>query len=393
MLPDLRFGVHAADSVSGSATSDTDLARNLDTSSDNPTSLNSSNESSSPHTRTRRGKRAGARSRQTKSMRLRASGLSIGYWNVRGLRSRALEVEKFIGRYDVLLLQETRLNENIPFTLPEFDIYRTDLRLGLLTAVRRREGLAARPIDCSRFCDDRKLVSGITVEDSRFDEPVNVFNVYITEASSGDDWDFLSELAGLPGSTVVAGDYNARSPAWCCSGGWNPNGRALSSNLDSCPLVLISRDNPTRLAERRGDSDTTIDLALVSSDLAGPSSWCTGERGSSDHVICNVHIGRNSLPLSRPRRPRLYEANSCTGQIPAMLDEVRQMVIIVGRRGDGSTPRFAHLSSLFQRLHQTYRLPSRAQRCRHSHLRRRYARSDESARSFRARSPHAARTG
>ena len=105
--------------------------------------------------------------------------------------------EKFIGRYDVLLLQETRLNENIPFTLPEFDIHRTDLRLGLLTAVRRREGLAARPIDCSRFCDDRKLVSGITVEDSRFDEPVNVFNVYITEASSGDDWDFLSELAGL----------------------------------------------------------------------------------------------------------------------------------------------------------------------------------------------------
>ena len=148
------------------------------------------------------------RSRITKSMRLRQSGLIIGHWNVRGLRSRALEVEKFKERYDILLFQESRLKENIPFAIQEFDIFRTDQRLGLLMAVRRREGLAARrPIDCSRFCDEFKLVSGITVEDSRFNAPINVFNVYISDASGEDDWSFLSELAGLPGSMVVAAGW------------------------------------------------------------------------------------------------------------------------------------------------------------------------------------------
>ena len=112
-----------------------------------------------------------------KSMRLHQSGLSIGYWNVRGNRSRALEIEKFTDRYDVLLLQEARLRENNTFTLTEFDIYRTDQRLGLLTAVWRREGLAACPIDCSRFCDGGQMVSGIVVDDSRIDGLISVLSI------------------------------------------------------------------------------------------------------------------------------------------------------------------------------------------------------------------------
>jgi len=46
---------------------------------------------------------------------------------------------------------------------------------------------------------------------------------------------------------------------------------------------------PTRLAERPGDTDSCIDLTLCSRDLPSRLTWTLGSHVDSDHLLCEVH--------------------------------------------------------------------------------------------------------
>ena len=64
---------------------------------------------------------------------------------------------------------------------------------------------------------------------------------------------------------------------------------------------------PTRLADRPGDSDTTIDLAFSAGDVPGDVFWAPTYHGASDHLLCEVrvHFPRTG-PSPSSQRPRLY---------------------------------------------------------------------------------------
>ena len=135
----------------------------------NSTSSSIQTASSSPRgtSRSARGRRAGVRRRQTKSSRLLHSNLIIGYWNVRGARSKLLELDTISERYDVLLLQETLLSTPHFFQLPGFNILRHDYGRGILIAVRDRPGLTWRALDCTDFEPGDYLILGVSVGDDR----------------------------------------------------------------------------------------------------------------------------------------------------------------------------------------------------------------------------------
>ena len=112
----------------------------------------------STSSRRRCGARAGHRSRITKSERLLELNLMIGYWNVRGIKSRRFEVEKYAERYDIIILQETLLKPHDDYELPGFVVLRRDERRGTLVAIRDRPGLSFSSIDCSNFStEDREM--------------------------------------------------------------------------------------------------------------------------------------------------------------------------------------------------------------------------------------------
>ncbi|KAF0307987.1 putative RNA-directed DNA polymerase from transposon X-element [Amphibalanus amphitrite] len=246
----------------------------------------------------------------------------VAHWNVRGIKTRRFDVEKFSERYDVLLLQETLLKPNDIYELPGFDLLRSDARRGTMIAVRNRPGLSWRPVDCLAMCSAEWDVQGIVVSDTRMTGDLHIYNVYVSRATAEGDWGFLHQIESTNGHTVVAGDFNARSPVWCCSRAYNANGQALEAALQGLDSELISLLRPTRLAERYGDADTTIDLCLVSSELTSRVSWRPTVQSGSDHLLCEARIviPRSAAAASRqPRRPQLYPRRG------AAIDELDRM--------------------------------------------------------------------
>ncbi|KAF0294280.1 hypothetical protein FJT64_008037 [Amphibalanus amphitrite] len=148
-------------------------------------------------------------------MRLLQRNIMIGHWNVRGIKTRCFELEKYSERFDVLLLEETLLKAGDDFCLPGFSVLRRDERHGTVIAVRNRPGLTYLPLDFSSFCSVDRDVQGITISDGRRSGSINIINVYISKATSAGDWEFLHHIESM-GSCIISGDFNARSPVWSC---------------------------------------------------------------------------------------------------------------------------------------------------------------------------------
>ncbi|KAF0309479.1 putative RNA-directed DNA polymerase from transposon BS [Amphibalanus amphitrite] len=172
------------------------------------------------------------------------------------------------------------------FMLQGFSIIRHDYGRGILIAVRDRPGLTWKTLDCTDFEPGDYLIQGVSVGDDRLRDAVSVYNVYASHCSAVDDWRFLEQIENLPGPSLVLGDFNARSPAWCASGLHNSNGKALEELLSDSGLQLLTSPTPTRLADRPGDSDTTIDLAFSAGEVPGDVFWAPTYHGASDHLLC-----------------------------------------------------------------------------------------------------------
>ena len=104
----------------------------------------------------------------------------------------------------------------------------------------------------------------------------------------------------LPGATLICGDFNARGELWGNSI-TNPQGVALEDALDKCHLTCINDGSITRQASRPGDSDSIIDLALTTLQLAERCRFQVLEPQDNDHLPCSVIIKR-SKRVQKPKR-------------------------------------------------------------------------------------------
>ena len=85
----------------------------------------------------------------------------------------------------------------------------------------------------------------------------------------------------------------------------NPQGEALEDALDKCYLTCINDRSITRRATRPGDSDSVIDLALTTLQLAGQCSFQVLEAQDNDHNPCTVLI-KKSKTLRRQKRAKAF---------------------------------------------------------------------------------------
>ena len=82
---------------------------------------------------------------------------------------------------------------------------------------------------------------------------------------------------------MICGDFNARSSLWD-QHGTNQLGCALMEALSDVLFTLALTASPTHLVTRQGDTDSTVDLALVSPKLAPwTRAKIVGSHGS-DHL-------------------------------------------------------------------------------------------------------------
>ena len=264
--------------------------------------------------RRRRGKRGGKKKRKyragvnrglLKCERLAKSHLRVLSWNCRSIEQRGdgMVAEKLAYSCDILCLQETKLGQDKTFKVHGYQdpVYNRNSHGELILVA---EGIKFSTLDLQRWSSENLHLVGIEL----YDQPVRyVINVYArcTTLTKQDDWLVLDDIQeAMPGRLLFCGDFNARGNEWGNTI-TNPQGIALEDALDSCNLVFLNDGSMTRLAQRNGESDSAIDLALVTPSLVPSSDWFVMSNLGSDHLPFGVHVRRQNEQEAK-KSPRVF---------------------------------------------------------------------------------------
>ena len=82
-------------------------------------------------------------------------------------------------------------------------------------------------------------------------------------------------------SSLILGDFNAHHELWHSEATADTRGRLIVDTISSLDYGIINEDLPTRV---HGDSTTSPDISIASSNLIPTSSWTTEIKMSSDHL-------------------------------------------------------------------------------------------------------------
>jgi len=199
-------------------------------------------------------------------------------------------LEKTTEVFDILLFQENKLRDCTAFPLSDFVFPPEGVCSGLAYAYQRNYICTVTLLDSTTFVTDDRQLEILQIHDPRLHKPLTLVNLYVRGGSAADScqWDFLWGLSDTYENLIVVGDFNARHFSWN-STGVNPYGKGLAAALLDVDLHLLNTGEPTRLAERSGDTDSCTDLTLCSSDLQSRLTWKLGSHVDSDHLLCEVH--------------------------------------------------------------------------------------------------------
>ena len=204
---------------------------------------------------------------------------------------------------DVAALQETKIKEKpsyhghkVFFAPSSEDV---NAKRGLLTIVKKHYRM---PPD--QYTQTFNGVETLAVAFAHSGEQHIVVNIYVPgdALKRDDDWErTIGPLLSLGEGVLITGDYNARSPLWFDSD-YNRNGSALDDAYTILDCCLLNTYGSTRIAERPGESDTIIDITLVSPGLVSETSWTVLPLLGSDHrpILIKLH---KSEQLQKRRSP------------------------------------------------------------------------------------------
>ena len=187
--------------------------------------------------------------------------LRIVYWNAAGLRKRLHFLRLLLRQQnvDVALINESHLKPTDRANIPGYHILRLDVttatsRRGLLIAVRRN--IVQQPLPNLNTQSFQSL--GIEVHHGS--EALRIFAVYRPPTSKL----ITSEVRLMfnsTTSTIAAGDWNAKHPAWRCRSTCE-SGRKLFEDADRHGYAVEGPDEPTHYSPVGIHLPTTIDLVV-----------------------------------------------------------------------------------------------------------------------------------
>ena len=235
----------------------------------------------------RRSGHGGQRRKNEKADRLSKRYFRVCSWNCASANRRGAVLEKMVYDFDVVCLQETRTCPNRPLVLQGFTVIQRHEGRGMAIVVRSNLSKTVSLLNLDKWSTSSRELQGIRIEkpDERHKSLI-LINAYIhtftciTRAS----WDFLEQMEDELGDTImIYGDFNARSSLQD-QHGTNQQGCALEAALSDVIFTPVSTASPTHPGTRQGDTDSTIDLALVSPKLVPWTRAETFASHGSDHL-------------------------------------------------------------------------------------------------------------
>ena len=293
------------------------------------------NEASPTKRKVRRGgrnkHRAGQRMNRTKTERLRLKHMNVGYWNCSSAKQRGPILDRLVYDYDILMLQETKVEK---LRYAGFQCYANPVSKSHHgQAILVRQDIAHSLLDLHEWDKEDRELQGIQVTVGG--KTWNIVNLYAGNDAmlTPESWDFLNELEELPGDfLLVCGDFNARGTSWGNTID-NRQGRALESALLGNSMTVLNLEKMTRLATREPDSDSNIDLALVSAGGEIVTRWQVLTHSESDHLPCAVML----LKSQDAQKPKCQHPFRYSHKEDSVLGHLRQAAW--GKRPAKAVPR------------------------------------------------------
>lgn len=170
-----------------------------------------------------------------------------------------------------LVLQETHLKPNQPYSLKGYSIARRDVRNHL-----RSHGGVAIISRSDVVFSELNIVSDLQIVAIKIISPVNMTlcNIYLPNAAwTIEQIDHIIEQLSSP--YVVMGDFNAHNILWG-SIKTDAKGRILERWLERDDLAIINTGAKTHF-NTKSNNFSTIDLTITSSDLLSKLTWRVDE--------------------------------------------------------------------------------------------------------------------
>jgi exonuclease III len=217
----------------------------------------------------------------------------IVHWNGCGIREKRLEIDEFLRSLGVkiFVVNETKLDPNWDFNFKNFK------RVGINNSPSRAWGTAV----FVHYKLTMKLIylhSGVNFEAilirCTLDGKVrDILATYWPGEYRGEieEWRRILRMVRYP--LIFVGDLNAHHTGLLNSPQTDSRGRLLQTIMEEYNLVMISHGITYQRPHQAGSS---LDVALVSTSLAGEAKW-TGytESLGSDHIPGILDLGRTRV--------------------------------------------------------------------------------------------------
>ena len=201
------------------------------------------------------------------------NNLRLIFWNVRGIRSKKLEIEKMLLNLDILICVKSWLDDKVnndKFQFKGFLVYRQDRYNttgggGIVFIIRKNIGFVE--INNLQF-PNQPLFEICGIEITNTSEPFSIIACYKPPhvSLSQTDWDNITNVFHTNQPGLLLGDFNAHNQAWNCSHN-NTNGTRFYSSILKNDLFLHNPNTLTDVDSRNGNK-SNIDLVLSSALLA-----------------------------------------------------------------------------------------------------------------------------
>ena len=246
-----------------------------------------------------------------------ASSLKVLQWNAGGIRSHKAELGNLLSSLspDLVLIQETGLSSSHTFSIPNYSCVRADRTVargrgrdgathhcggGVLTLIKR--GIPYTEQSSSRFSSIDPFSDFLLLDVHLNNSTYSFLNVYSPpiRPSSLDcrTPSFQPSLLPSSRSTFIFGDFNVHHPLWDSFLPSDPMGRSLADWISASDLSVLNDPLTFTRFSPSSASQSSPDLSLAPSHLAGACTWETLDPLGSDHLPILA-----LLPLSAPAPP------------------------------------------------------------------------------------------
>ncbi|KAK2578341.1 hypothetical protein KPH14_002065, partial [Odynerus spinipes] len=178
-------------------------------------------------------------------------------WNANGIKSRISYMKEFINRLDIdiLIVNDTRLNERIKIKIKNYTCVRKDNPTkptgGVMVLIKNNIAYKEVPIDISVMweCIAIRLPNGIHF--------IGTYNSPSNSIKRND----LDKILATGSKTILVGDLNARHSSWNNSSD-NSNGKVVYNYVVKNNCTILYPNEPTHYPTN-GRAPSTIDIALI----------------------------------------------------------------------------------------------------------------------------------